>query len=572
MHSRKKVIFILTLLMVALTVPTVAFATHSGQNPPEPEPSPTLDLLGQFEVNIDGLTTDVWAHGNYAYIGSFSNPLCSFDLTGVRIIDISDPTNPSLAGFIQDKMGTRTNDVKVANISTPHYNGDILVLTNEECGLSLPRLNSNGMAAKTRGGQGGISIWDVTDPTQPRALKQNFLDKSNGIHNTFIWQDGNQAYLIAVDDVDVRDTIIVDITKPYSPKEIGRVGPPDWPDLDDSEIEGSAVFLHDVWVQDGIAYLSYWDAGLVLLDVSDPANPVFLGDSTYPNPDLSGLPPEGNGHVAVPNADGSLVIFGDEDTTKATTFLQTTAGTFKIGVALFGPDPITTFPNLPVHWTGGDGCAIGDFDRPASGAEIALIQRGGCFFSTKAANAQALGYSAYIVANDAARGNGLINMSAGTNDVITIPGVFVGYDSGEAMKPGASVLGLAETPDGEGFMRVMDVTDPSNMVQVGSFATERTLPPYNLAASGTRDAHNVVVDGELAYWAWYYEGIRVVDFSDCDAGDGFEGCSPVEVAHYGGGADPDDTFWGVYVHTLPSGQKVVLGSGRNHGLYIFDTP
>jgi hypothetical protein len=38
-------------------------------------------------------------------------------------------------------------------------------------------------------------------------------------------------------------------------------------------------------VQDGIAYLSYWDAGLVMLDVSDPANPVFLGDSTYIVPD-----------------------------------------------------------------------------------------------------------------------------------------------------------------------------------------------------------------------------------------------------------------------------------------------
>ncbi len=47
--------------------------------------SPALFIVGQFEVPIEGLTTDVWAYGNYAYLGSFSTPFCSFDLTGVRL-------------------------------------------------------------------------------------------------------------------------------------------------------------------------------------------------------------------------------------------------------------------------------------------------------------------------------------------------------------------------------------------------------------------------------------------------------------------------------------------------------
>ncbi|MEE9148897.1 MAG: PA domain-containing protein, partial [Candidatus Tectomicrobia bacterium] len=377
---------------------------------------------------------DVWAYGNYAYIGSFSSPFCSFDLTGVRVIDISDPANPQQVAFIKDKMGTRTNDVKVEHIETPHFNGEILVTVNEGCGVTLPRLNANGNAAKPRGGQGGISIWDVTDPAKPRAMKQNFLSKRNGIHNTFIWQQDDNAYLIAVDDVDTRDVIIVDITKPQSPKEIIRVGAPDWPGLDFSDIEGPAIFLHDVWVQENagkvIAYLSYWDAGLVLLDVTNPANPVFLGDSTYPNPDRSGLPPEGNGHVAVPTADGRLVIFGDEDTSPFSTFLNSTIGGVpsanKIGAALFGPQPAAAFfptPGDVISVAANFGCNAGDLaTAPGGTADIALIQRGVCFFSTKAANAQAAGYDAYIVYNDAAGGDGLINMSSGTADVITIPG------------------------------------------------------------------------------------------------------------------------------------------------------
>ncbi len=191
--------------------------------------SPLLDIVGQFEVPIEGLTTDVWAYGNYAYLGSFSEPFCSFDLTGVRVIDISDPTDPVQVAFIKDKMGTRTNDIKVEHIETRHFSGEILVTTNEGCGVTLPRLTADGNADKTRGGQGGINIYDVTDPTKPRAMQQNFLP--NRIHNTFIWQQDDNAYLIAVavDDMDTRDVIIVDITKPQSPKEITRVGAPDWP-------------------------------------------------------------------------------------------------------------------------------------------------------------------------------------------------------------------------------------------------------------------------------------------------------------------------------------------------------
>jgi hypothetical protein len=329
---------------------------------------------------------------------------------------------------------------------------------------------------------------------------------------------------------------------------------------------------------------------LVLLDVSDPANPVFLGDSTYPNPDLSLLPPEGNGHVAVPNGDGSLVIFGDEDQTKAASFVNMTidsgTDTHLVGEALFGPQPSADdfpTPSNVVAVAANFGCNPGDFADafPIGDDEVVLIERGVCDFSVKALNAQNAGNDAYIVFNDAARGDGLIIMAPGDGALsVTIPGVFVGNTLGNQIKddiPNATVNSAFRVVDGEGFMRVFDVTDPANMIQIGTYATERTLPPNNLPAFGTRDAHNVVVDGELAYWAWYYEGIRVVDFSECDAGDGIGGCAPVEIAHYGGGGgvppDEPEVFWGVYVHTLPDGgPKVVLGSARDSGLWIFEPP
>ncbi len=556
--TRRKIVAIFSILLVALLVPSLALADHGGSGSPE------LDVVGHLDLGLPGENvTDVWAYGNYAYLGTFDDLVCSLDFTGVHVVDISDPAAPSKVAFIPAKPGTRNNDVKVAHLETKHFNGEILVASNEPCGSAfLPRLQANGVAAIP--GQGGVSIWDVTNPTKPRALKQNFLDFP--IHNSYIWEQGDNAYMMVVDDVNIQDVHIVDITKPNSPKEIAVTGQLDWPDDIDAEFGATAgTFLHDVWVQDDIAYLSYWDAGLVLLDVSDPHNPVFLGDSTYADPDpLSGEFPAGDGHVAVPNADGTRVLMGDEDFAAGALATFTFDGvSYPVAEGGFTPPtfslPGGTFGGS-VHWTGGQGCTTAEFDRAANTGEVALIQRGTCFFSEKAAAAQALGYAGFIVANDAARGDGLISMSAGTADVITIPGYFVGYSTGEIMKGSEGApMAAAGIFDGYGYLRLLDVTDPGNIVEVDQFATEGVFA--NPPRPGDRTMHNVVVDdGTRAYISWYREGMRVVDFS---------GDSLTEIAHW---ADDQANFWGVYLHEHPNGNTYILGSDRNSGLYIFANP
>ena len=567
-NRKAKLAFMGILLLAVLLVPAIALASHGGSTSAE------LNVVGQLSAADMGIpggdnVTDVWAYGNYAYLGTFDDIACSLDFTGVHIVDISDPAAPSKVGFIPAKPGTRNNDVKVAHIETAHFNGEIMVASNEACGsVFQPRLHANGAAAIP--GQGGITIWDVTDPTKPHALKQNYLDFP--VHNTYIYQQGENAYMLVVDDVNVQDLTIVDVTKPQSPRVIAVTGQLDWPSNIAAEFGSSAAtFLHDVWVQDNggqiIAYLSYWDAGLVMLDITDPANPVFLGDSVYGVPDpLSGEFPAGDGHVAVPNADGSRVLLGDEDFAAGALNVFTFA-TVSYPVAEGGFTPPTySLPGSafggPVHWTGGEGCTTAEFDRPASSGEVALIQRGTCFFSEKAASAQALGYAGFVVANDAARGDALITMSSGTADVITIPGYFVGNSTGEIMKANeGGSLAAAGIFDGYGYLRLLDVSDPGNIVEVDQFATENvfTNPPI----PGDRTMHNVVVDdGTLAYISWYAEGMRVVDFSSDTL---------TEVAHFVDSANGSN-FWGVYLHEHPNGNTYILGSDRSTGLWIFDTP
>jgi hypothetical protein len=65
------------------------------QRPPR---SRNISLVGQIsfdEAASNTTNTDVWALGNFAYVGTFSSPACAGDLgLGVKIVDISDPSNP----------------------------------------------------------------------------------------------------------------------------------------------------------------------------------------------------------------------------------------------------------------------------------------------------------------------------------------------------------------------------------------------------------------------------------------------------------------------------------------------
>ncbi|MDH5409798.1 MAG: hypothetical protein OEY16_00305 [Alphaproteobacteria bacterium] len=558
------------LLAVATVAP--ALASHGGS------PSPELNVVGQLSTAGLGIpggdnVTDVWALGNYAYLGTFDEGVCSLDFTGIHIVDIANPANPAKVGFIPAKPGTRNNDVKVAHIETSYFSGDILVASNEACGSPfLPRLHANGAGAIP--GQGGLSIWDVSNPEKPKQLRQNFF--KFGVHNTFIWQQDDSAYMLVVDDENVQDLHIVDISKPQDPREIAVTGKNDWPDDIAAEFgETAGVFLHDIWVQENggnvIAYLAYWDAGLVMLDITNPHDPVFLGDSSYGVPDpLSGEFPSGDGHVAVPNAGGTRVLFGDEDFAAGALNTFTFDGIgYPVSEGGFTPPtyslPGGTFGG-PVHWTGSHGCTTADFDRIAGPGEVALIQRGVCFFSTKAANAQALGYAGFIVANDAARGDALITMSSGTADVITIPGYFVGNSTGEIMKAGeGNLMAASGIFDGYGYLRLLDVEDPANITEVDQFATEGVLA--NPPIPGDRTMHNVVVDGgDNAYISWYAEGMRVVSFASDTL---------TETAHF---VDIDEdgngrsNFWGVYLHDHPNGNSYILGSDRGTGLWIFEKP
>ena len=572
------------------------------------------DTLGGIQ---DGLYTDVWSLDGYAYVGTFQDPDCTD--AGVFIVDIARAiaNHPNTEGAtvaeIRSAPNTRINDVKVHNVG----GRNVLITTQEPCGAAIPggpvsdgNKNNNGKGSPFQVGQGGISLYDVSDPARPKSLRRNFLE-FEGVHNTYPWDHNGKSYLIGTADTfDLQDTFLVDISNPSNPKLLTITGALDWlEDINRDQLQtgtSGAVLNHDVWVEeiDGrqIAVVSYWDLGFVTLDVTDPANPVFLGDSTYPDPEpILGLPYEGNAHAAVFGGNGDYIFGGDEDFSPENFLVSYGSVQYQAGTALFGPPADTLMGDLV--WTGGEGCTPAEVPQATGASQVALIQRGTCFFQDKADSAQARGYVGYVVANDAARGDDLINMSPRDDAPVGIPGIFVGHSTGEAMKANPGLLVTASaTFDGWGYLHVLNNTrqnvsvpsmGPSSppmsvgyLGELGYYAPAETMEPTqsgDFTEFGDLTMHNIEVDpsnqdvvptfdeGPRMFVSWYTLGMRALEYrpGHFHANANNEGSYSQNVHEVGRYiADDGSNFWGVHVDKLGD-EQVILASDRNTGLWIF---
>jgi hypothetical protein len=211
---------------------------------------------------------DTWAFEgvdgrDYAIIGTFMHDWA-------KVFDITQPSSPFLTDSVQ-LDARRINDVKI------HPNSRIGVLTRE--------------GASTR--RNGIVLLDLSSPAHPTILSEYSESLTGGVHN--VWIDGETDLVYAVHN-GTRDIRIIDISDPSNPGEVGRWG-----------LTNEDRSLHDVIVQDGYAYLSYWNDGLIMLDVGagthggSPREPTFVSRFQYPG---------GQTHTAWRH--GRYLFIGDE--------------------------------------------------------------------------------------------------------------------------------------------------------------------------------------------------------------------------------------------------------------------
>lgn len=620
--TRRALVLPVLMTATALTVPAAAWAHpgHAGnsgvsdegviapgseqtkQHPGEagrhlPAKQENVRLVGRADIEgaAAGRVADVTAFGNTAYLTVRDPDGCSD--AGVAIMDISDPTAPAQVGFIDATEGSFPGEgAQVLDVRTESFTGQVLLFNNEICGET---------------GRGGVSMWDVTRPTGPVVLADHAGDTTvgdqanpafNEIHSVLGWTDGTKAYAVLVDNYEGADVDILDISDPRNPALISET------DLDNFNVLqqeatplGANSFLHDVEVQkiNGkmVMVASYWDGGWTLLDVSNPASPVYLDDFDYAPVDAETgkRPSEGNAHQAEFSPDGKLIVGTDEDFSP---FRLTVSAAGRDFQAAQGSDTPQLDDTTTLSGTGtyvGLACVTstpGTVVPPATGdGQIAVVERGVCTFTEKVQAAEAAGYDGAILFNSV--------RPDGCSAIVTpsvqagIPTASVGRDSAYALfgatyADAACLAGGAGTTtpfavgtrtatpvtaaavfDGWGYTRLM-TTD--GLREIGTYAIPESLDPAYATGFGDLSVHEVAVDPNrkgLAYLSHYSGGLRVVEYGP----DGIQ-----EVGAYI--AEEGNNFWGVEYHLPPGKGKrqptsgparngLILASDRDSGLWIF---
>ena len=278
-----------------------------------------LRLRALAHVNPGGgYSGDVYGHRGHAYLSSWRGDACP--ALGVRVYSLRNPSRPVRVSSFADRAsdpaveGSWTEKTIVRQVRTPQFTGALAVTSFQRC--------------RETGFQ-GFGLYDVTDPARPRKLALVRTDPS-GVHELWLQAKGNRAYvytaipnseLTSSPDYDAErrtartpgkpDFRIFDVSDPARPVEVGEWGA--WKELGVHPTAGrgrflSRNFVHSVMVNPAAtrAYLSYWDLGTVILDITRPEAPRYLGRTQSGDP-------EGDAH-SVALARGGRVLIETHET------------------------------------------------------------------------------------------------------------------------------------------------------------------------------------------------------------------------------------------------------------------
>ena len=210
-------------------------------------PPPTFTLVGHG-IPTHQLTSDVWVHGTVAYTGMEDVDGTGTAANTLWVWDVSNPATPVLASsLVVDGVGSVV-DVMI------RADGTLGVIAHEG---------------------DGITLLDLSNPLSPQVITRFF--NADGLpvlaHN--IWIEGDYVYAteggaLAVGVGEGGRLSIIDISNPADPQIV-------------AVFYAGSFSANDVYVRDGLAFVSHQKAGLVIVDVGNgiaggsPTNPVEVG-------------------------------------------------------------------------------------------------------------------------------------------------------------------------------------------------------------------------------------------------------------------------------------------------------
>ena len=343
------------------------------------------DIMFSLVAQVDPFSgndryADVWGDGNYAYVGSFAG-------SGVAIFDVSVPATAFLAGTYNPTSGGQFKDVKVrngigyfasdnggglhvVNVSNPAapvllsqvtaaqsgynsihnisvsgnylYQADSHTPTIKVFDISNPLLptfvrnllttdpsfihdmTAIGDRLYTSGFGGKTDIYDITNIGTVAPILLGSINSGSNSHSNWASNDGK--LLVSAREISNGDVRLYDISNPGSPILRSTINA--------ASLGISAFSPHNPIIVGDRLYISWYQAGLQVLDISDPGNPFRIGSfDTYPGA-VSGFdgnwgvyPFLGQDRVLLSDLDGGLFIVDTVTVPEPSTWMLLSLGT-----------------------------------------------------------------------------------------------------------------------------------------------------------------------------------------------------------------------------------------------------
>jgi uncharacterized protein YjdB len=196
-------------------------------------------------------TSEVWVHpnGKVAYLGTH--------LGGDRVyvLNVDDPSKPTIVDSV-------IVNARVINDVMTSEDGKVMVITRE--------------GADDR--KNGIVVATLDDPLHPKVVGQFTDGVTAGVHSAYIYTQPKFGMHVYITNDATGALHIIDINNPAQPKEVAQWKTPR---------SDAGRTLHDIDVRDGLLYGSWWNDGLVILDIGagikggSPSNPQMVSQYKY---------------------------------------------------------------------------------------------------------------------------------------------------------------------------------------------------------------------------------------------------------------------------------------------------
>jgi hypothetical protein len=231
------------LAVAAFFLVTACGGSDDGAGPTQPRPSDfSLRAVAGGNNVPDRFSSDLWIYGNHAYTGTHGRGTRNGNVGNlVYIWSLNARGAPTRVGSVTVPDIRTVSDVEVSG------DGAVLLFSGE-------------------GGQnGGIYLYDLTDPVHPAFLDSALAD--GGVHTATFGEIAERRYVFAARNPPDPALLIYDVTDPADITPAATVPIPPF------------YGIHDTYVRDGLAFVFAWNTGVIIYDVGNgmaggsPASP-----------------------------------------------------------------------------------------------------------------------------------------------------------------------------------------------------------------------------------------------------------------------------------------------------------